>query len=158
MTCHDQGHSNCPAIRVVMFPADTNPAGNIFGGVILSYIDIAAGVATRKLTKHNTVTVCMKEVVFKEPVKVGDILTFWTEVVRVGHTSMTIRVKVEATRGDRVIQVTEGETVFVAVDKNDRPVPLDWQESRFERGTKMIRGASDFVRERIARVKLYFSL
>jgi Acyl-CoA hydrolase len=140
-----------------MFPADTNPAGNIFGGVILSYIDIAAGVATRTLTRHNTVTVCMKEVVFKEPVKVGDILTFWTEVVKVGRTSMTIRVKVEATRGDRVIQVTEGETVFVAVDKSDRPVPLDWQESRLESGTVMARGAITFVRDLVARVKKYYS-
>jgi acyl-CoA thioesterase YciA len=108
-----------------MFPRDTNPAGNIFGGVILSYIDIAAGVASRTVTKHNTVTVCMKEVVFKEPVKVGDTLTFWADVVKVGRTSITIRVKVDATRGNRVIPVTEGETVFVAVDKFDRPIPVD---------------------------------
>lgn len=127
MTCHqhDSGHDRCPAIRVVMFPRDTNPAGNIFGGVILSYIDIAAGVASRTVTKHNTVTVCMKEVVFKEPVKVGDTLTFWADVVKVGRTSITIRVKVDATRGNRVIPVTEGETVFVAVDKFDRPIPVD---------------------------------
>lgn len=127
MICHehDSGHDRCPAIRVVMFPRDTNPAGNIFGGVILSYIDIAAGVAARTVTRHNTVTVCMKEVVFKEPVKVGDILTFWADVVKVGRTSITIRVKVDATRGNRVIAVTEGETVFVAVDKFDRPIPVD---------------------------------
>ena len=127
MTCHehDNGHSGCPAIRVVMFPHHTNPGGNIFGGVILSNIDIAAGVASRSVTKHNTVTVCMKEVVFKEPVKVGDILTFWADVVKVGRTSITIRVKVEATRGNLVIPVTEGETIFVAVDKVDRPIPVD---------------------------------
>lgn len=125
MSCHENGQLSCPAIRVVMFPHDTNPAGNIFGGVILSYIDIAAGVATRALTRHNTVTVCMKEVVFKQPVKVGDTLTFWTEVKHIGRTSMTITVKVEATRGAETIQVTEGETVFVAVDRFDRPIPLD---------------------------------
>lgn len=115
----------CPAIRLVMFPKDTNPWGSIFGGVILSNIDIAASVATRAITHHRTVTVCMKEVVFKQPVKVGDILTFWTDVVKVGRTSVTIRVKVEAERHGETIPVTEGEVVFVSVDDQDRPIPLD---------------------------------
>lgn len=115
----------CPAIRVVMFPADTNPSGNIFGGVILSHIDIAAGVAAKQVTHHRTVTVCMKEVVFKKPVKVGDILTFWTDILKVGRTSITIRVKVEAERRGKIIHVTEGEAIFVAVDDQDRPIPLD---------------------------------
>lgn len=115
----------CPAIRVVMFPADTNPSGNIFGGVILSHIDIAAGVAAKQVTHHRTVTVCMKEVVFKKPVKVGDILTFWTDILKVGRTSVTIRVKVEAERRGKIIHVTEGEAIFVAVDEQDRPIALD---------------------------------
>ena len=123
----------CPAIRLVMFPKDTNPWGSIFGGVILSNIDIAASVATRSITRHRAVTVCMKEVVFKQPVKVGDILTFWTDVIKVGRTSVTIRVKVEAERrGENIherlgetIPVTEGEVTFVAVDDQDRPIPLD---------------------------------
>lgn len=115
----------CPAIRLVMFPKDTNPWGSIFGGVILSNIDIAASVATRSITRHRAVTVCMKEVVFKQPVKVGDILTFWTDVIKVGRTSVTIRVKVEAERQGETIPVTEGEVTFVAVDDQDRPIPLD---------------------------------
>jgi acyl-CoA thioesterase YciA len=108
-----------------MFPADTNPSGNIFGGVILSHIDIAAGVAAKQVTHHRTVTVCMKEVVFKKPVKVGDILTFWTDILKVGRTSVTIRVKVEAERRGKIIHVTEGEAIFVAVDEQDRPIALD---------------------------------
>ncbi len=117
--------TKCPAIRVVMFPKDTNPSGNIFGGVILSNIDIAAGVAARAVTHHRTVTVCMKEVIFNRPVKVGDILTFWADVIKTGRTSITIRVKVEAERRGEVIPVTEGEAIFVAVDQEDRPIPLD---------------------------------
>ncbi|MBN9397222.1 MAG: acyl-CoA thioesterase [Candidatus Melainabacteria bacterium] len=130
MYCNTNGggqaaNPGCPAIRVVMFPKDTNPAGNIFGGVILSYIDIAAGVAARGVTHHRTVTVCMKEVVFEKPVKVGDICTFWTEIIKTGRTSITIRVRVEAERGGEIFPVTEGEAIFVAVDKLDRPIPLD---------------------------------
>ncbi len=121
MNCQNK----CPAIRVVMFPKDTNPSGNIFGGVILSNIDIAAGVAARAVTHHRTVTVCMKEVIFNRPVKVGDILTFWADVIKTGRTSVTIRVKVEAERRGEVIPVTEGEAIFVAVDQEDRPIPLD---------------------------------
>jgi acyl-CoA thioesterase YciA len=117
--------TKCPAIRVVMFPKDTNPSGNIFGGVILSNIDIAAGVAARAVTLHRTVTVLMKEVQFRLPVKVGDILTFWADVVRTGRTSVTIRVRVEADRRGEIIPVTEGEAIFVAVDEKDRPIPLD---------------------------------
>ena len=117
--------TKCPAIRVVMFPKDTNPSGNIFGGVILSNIDIAAGVAARSATMHRTVTVCMKEVIFERPVKVGDILTFWADIIKTGRTSVTIRVKVEAERRGQTIPVTEGEAIFVAVDEHDRPIPLD---------------------------------
>jgi len=108
-----------------MFPKDTNPSGNIFGGVILSNIDIAAGVAARAATHHRTVTVCMKEVVFKRPVKVGDILTFWADVIKTGRTSVTISIKVEAERRGEIIPVTEGEAIFVAVDQDDRPIALD---------------------------------
>jgi acyl-CoA thioesterase YciA len=108
-----------------MFPKDTNPSGNIFGGVILSNIDIAAGVAARAATMHRTVTVCMKEVIFERPVKVGDILTFWADIIKTGRTSVTIRVKVEAERRGQTIPVTEGEAIFVAVDEKDRPIPLD---------------------------------
>jgi acyl-CoA thioesterase YciA len=116
-----------PAIRVMMFPRDTNPAGTIFGGVILSYID-QAGAEEAKLHGADTVvTVAMKEVVFHEPVYVGDLMSFYTEHVRTGRTSVTVRVAVEAARHrDRreVVPVTEAEITYVNVDANRRPTPL----------------------------------
>jgi acyl-CoA thioesterase YciA len=108
-----------------MFPKDTNPSGNIFGGVILCHIDVAGAIAARLHSKHRMVTVCMKEVVFKRPVKVGDILTCWTDVVAKGRTSVTVKIRVEAERNGEVIPVTEGEAVYVSVDAQDRPIPLD---------------------------------
>lgn len=117
--------TKCPAIRQVMFPKDTNPSGNIFGGIILSHIDVAGAIAARLHSKHRMVTVCMKEVVFKRPVKVGDILTCWTDVVSKGRSSVTVKIKVEAERHGEIIHVTDGEAIYVAVDANDRPIPLD---------------------------------
>ena len=116
-----------PAIRVVLMPKDTNAHGTIFGGVILSYIDLAAAVEVRKHTSKKFVTVAMHEVVFVAPVFVGDIVSFYTELVRIGHTSITVMVTVEADRvsapGTRV-RVTEAEVVYVTVDENRRPVPV----------------------------------
>ena len=116
-----------PAIRVMMFPRDTNPAGTIFGGVILSYID-QAGAEEAKLHGADTVvTVAMKEVVFHEPVYVGDLMSFYTELVRTGRTSVTVRVSVEASRHrDRseVVPVTQAEITYVNVDADRRPTPL----------------------------------
>ena len=116
-----------PAIRVVLMPKDTNAHGTIFGGVILSYIDIAAAIEVRKHTLKKIVTKAMHEVVFVAPVHVGDLVSFYTELVRIGRTSITIKVVVEADRvrhpGERVI-VTEAEVVYVAIDENRRPVPI----------------------------------
>ena len=116
-----------PAIRVVLMPKDTNAHGTIFGGVILSYIDIAAAIEVRKHTSKQIVTKAMHEVVFVAPVFVGDIVSFYTELVRIGRTSITIKVLVEADRvkspGERA-RVTEAEVVYVAVDENRRPVPV----------------------------------
>jgi len=121
-----------PAIRVMMFPRDTNPAGTIFGGVILSYID-QAGAEEAKLHGADTVvTVAMKEVVFHEPVYVGDLMSFYTEHVRTGRTSVTVRVAVEAARHrDRreVVPVTEAEITYVNVDADRRPTPLRGPET-----------------------------
>jgi acyl-CoA thioesterase YciA len=119
--------STDPAIRVVLMPKDTNAHGTIFGGVILSYIDLAAAIEVRKHTSKKFVTVAMHEVVFVAPVFVGDLVSFYTELVRIGRTSITTKVVVEADRvsqpGTRV-RVTEAEVVYVAVDDNRRPVPL----------------------------------
>lgn len=116
-----------PAIRVVLMPKDTNAHGTIFGGVILSYIDIAAAIEARKHTSKKIVTKAMHEVVFVAPVFVGDIVSFYTELVRIGRTSITVKVLVEADRAShpgQCARVTEAEVVYVAVDDNRRPIPV----------------------------------
>lgn len=118
----------CPAIRVMMMPRDTNAHGTIFGGVLLSYIDQAGAVEARRQTPHKFVTVAMNSVEFKQPVFVGDVLSFYTHVSHRGRTSMTIRVTVTADRFEdpRIIQtVTEASLVYVAIDENRRPIPID---------------------------------
>lgn len=120
-----------PAIRVVLMPKDTNAHGTIFGGVILSYIDIAAAIEVRKHTSKQIVTKAMHEVVFVAPVFVGDIVSFYTELVRIGRTSITIKVLVEADRVKRPSErarVTEAEVVYVAVDENRRPISVRDEE------------------------------
>jgi acyl-CoA thioesterase YciA len=125
-----------PAIKVLLLPKDTNAFGTIFGGVILSHIDLASAVEARRVAPHRYVTKAIREVEFHEPVYLGDIVSFYTETVRVGRTSITVRVLVEAERwgggaaggsdaapGTRV-RVTEAEVVLVAVDERWRPVPI----------------------------------
>ena len=107
-----------PAIRITLLPRDTNPYGTIFGGIILSLIDQAGAVATRRVTRRSVVTVSMHEVVFKRPVYVGDLISVYAEVTRVGTTSITTHVSVEAERRrnpDGVVSVTEAEVGFVDV-------------------------------------------
>lgn len=115
------------AIRVLMMPRDTNPAGTIFGGVILSYLDQAGAEEARRHGADQVVTVAMKEVVFHEPVYVGDLVSFYTALVRVGRTSITVHVQVEASRRrDRSerVRVTEAEITYVNVDDDRRPTPI----------------------------------
>jgi acyl-CoA thioesterase YciA len=117
-----------PAIKVLLLPKDTNALGTIFGGVILSNIDLASAVEARKAGAHRYVTKAMRTVEFHAPVFLGDIVSFFTETVRVGRTSVTVRVVVEAERwgagrGERVT-VTEAEVVLVAVDADGRPTPI----------------------------------
>lgn len=110
-----------PAIRITMLPRDTNSQGTIFGGVILSYIDMAGAIeAHRKTGMERFVTVAMREVIFHQPVFVGDLVSFYSETVKVGTTSITTRVVVEAERyGSPGVKarVTEAEVIYVAVDK-----------------------------------------
>src|SRR4029078_990544 len=88
-----------PAIRIAMLPRDTNSQGTIFGGVILSYIDMAGAIeAHRRTGQERCVTVAMREVIFHQPVFVGDLVSFYSETVRIGTTSITTRVLVEAER------------------------------------------------------------
>ena len=119
------------AIQIVMMPRDTNPHGTIFGGVILSYIDMAGATAARRevalrggAPDIKIVTVALNRVEFKEPVFVGDVVRFETSVLRVGRTSITMHVNVVAERAGRAIRVTDAEVVYVGVDESRRPVPL----------------------------------
>ena len=115
----------CPAIRVVMFPKDTNPAHNIFGGVILSHIDVAGVVAAKKICTHRFVTVNFKEVEFKKTVHTGDVLTCWVEITRIGGTSVSTHIFVDVERDGQYIPVTEGYVVYVAVDQDDKPLAIE---------------------------------
>lgn len=124
------------AIQIVMMPRDTNPYGTIFGGVILSYIDMAGSLGARRevLLRGGTqraayVTVAMNKVEFKHPVLVGDVVKFLTRLVRIGRTSVTVHVEVLAERGTETIGVTEAEVVYVGVDLSlpvaeRKPLPL----------------------------------
>jgi len=117
------------AIKVLMMPRDTNHHGTIFGGVILSYIDQAGAVAAIHRHCNRVVTVAMDKVVFDKPVQVGDLVSFYSEVCRVGRTSVTVRVTVIADRqssGEKVT-VTTAEVTYVHIDSegHPRPVPSD---------------------------------
>jgi acyl-CoA thioesterase YciA len=118
-----------PAVRVIMMPKDTNALGTIFGGIILSYIDQAGAVEANRHLSGRFVTVAMREVEFHEPVFVGDLVSFYTETVRVGRTSITVKVQVQAERrhgaGPRRVNVTQAEVVFVHVDTDNRPTPIE---------------------------------
>jgi acyl-CoA thioesterase YciA len=110
-----------------MMPRDTNPMGTIFGGIILSYIDQAGAVEFRKRSDKKMVTVAMHEVKFIAPVLVGDLVSFYTETVRIGNTSLTARVTVEAKRGQAPhenVRVTQAEVVYVALNEQGKPVPV----------------------------------
>lgn len=108
-----------------MMPRDTNAHGTIFGGVILSYIDQAGAIEARRQGCHLMVTVSMDKVVFHEPVHVGDLVSFWTETLRIGTTSITTRVVVEAIRnGNQRVTVTEAQVVYVNVGPDRKPAPI----------------------------------
>jgi acyl-CoA thioesterase YciA len=117
-----------PAIKVILLPKDTNALGTIFGGVILSHIDLASAVEARKAAPHRYVTKAMREVEFHQPVFLGDIVSFYTETLRIGRTSITVKVTVEAERwgggGGEKVKVTEAEVVLVALDPAGRPTPI----------------------------------
>jgi acyl-CoA thioesterase YciA len=116
-----------PTLRVTLLPRDTNKHGTIFGGIILTHLDLAGAVQARKACgAHNFVTVAMDKVVFHKPVFVGDVVSFYAQTVRIGRTSITIKIEVEATRADtqQTVKVTEAEVVFVAVDKDWKPTAI----------------------------------
>src|SRR5215213_7046779 len=121
-----------PAIRITLLPRDTNSRGTIFGGVILSYIDTAGAIHAHRHTKmERFVTVAMREVIFHKPVFVGDLVSFYAETIKIGTTSITVRVIVEGERlgrGERV-RVTEAEVIYVAVDEHGEKIQINPRSS-----------------------------
>ncbi len=121
------------AIKVVMMPRDTNPLGTIFGGVLLSYIDQAAACGARFVLDQQggksamLVTIAIDKVDFKQPVMVGDLVSFWTTPVRIGRTSISIRVEVEAERQGKILPVTQADVIYVSVERQAdgtmKPIP-----------------------------------
>jgi acyl-CoA thioesterase YciA len=114
-------------LRVVPMPADANQNGDIFGGWIMAQVDIAGGIVAGRLARGRVATVAVKEFVFKQPVQIGDVLSFYAEMVRVGNTSVTVNVEVFAERrpsDPKVVKVTEATLTYVAIDGNGRPRPI----------------------------------
>ena len=122
-----------PALRVVPMPADSNQNGDIFGGWIMAQVDIAGGTVAGRLARGRVATVAVKEFVFKQPVQIGDVLSFYADVVRVGNTSVTVNVEVYAERrpsDPTVVKVTEATLTYVAIDGSGRPRPIPKDAAR----------------------------
>jgi acyl-CoA thioesterase YciA len=116
-----------PALRVMPMPADANQNGDIFGGWIMAQVDIAGGTVAGKLARGRVATVAVKEFTFKQPVQVGDLLSFYVDIENIGNTSITVTVEVYAERrpsDPRVVKVTEATLTYVAIDANGRPRPV----------------------------------
>ncbi|MBS7541934.1 acyl-CoA thioesterase [Ancylobacter oerskovii] len=119
--------NDSPVIRTIAMPADTNPAGDIFGGWLMAHMDLAAGnVATRRV-KGRAATVAVEAMAFLSPVLVGDEVSFYGTIIAVGRTSLKIRIEAwrRKREGEEMIKVTEATFTFVAIDKNRRPRPID---------------------------------
>ena len=115
-----------PAVRMLAMPADTNPSGDIFGGWLMSQMDIAGGIAAAARAKGRAVTVAVEGMEFHQPVYVGDLVSCYADVVATGTTSITVKVETLARRraGGDTVKVTEGTFVFVAIDADGRPRPV----------------------------------
>jgi len=117
----------CLAIRVMATPADTNPSGDIFGGWIMSQVDVAGSIIARRRAQGRIVTVAVNSFQFHKPVFVGDLISCYVTITRTGRTSITVNVKAFAERGGKhheCIKVTEADLTYVAVDERRRPRPL----------------------------------
>ena len=117
-------------LRVVPMPSDVNSTGDIFGGWIMAQVDIAGSIPAFRLARGRVATIAVNSFLFKQPVLVGDVVSFYAEVARVGRTSITVNVEVFAERGvaRTVVKVTEATLTYVAVDENRRPRPVVTQE------------------------------
>ncbi len=113
-----------PEIRIVAMPKDTNAGGSIFGGWIMSQVDIAGAVVALDRAKGSVATVAVNSFEFHQPVYVGDLVSCYAEVINTGHTSITVKVEVYAQRNPgnvETIKVTQAELTYVALDKNRKP-------------------------------------
>ena len=120
-----------PVLRVAPMPRDSNQSGDIFGGWIMAQVDIAGSVAAARVARGRVVTVAVNSFQFKQPVFVGDLISLYSEVVRVGRTSITVNVEVYAQRRperEEVVKVTEATLTYVAVDDNRRPRVVSTQQ------------------------------
>jgi acyl-CoA thioesterase YciA len=116
-----------PALRVMPMPADANQNGDIFGGWIMAQVDLAGGTLAGRIARGRVATVAVKEFVFKQPVLIGDLLSFYVDLVRIGSTSITVTVEVYAERrptNPQVVKVTEATLTYVAIDSGGRPRPV----------------------------------
>ena len=116
-----------PALRVVPMPADSNQNGDIFGGWIMAQVDVAGGIVASRVARGRVATVSVNSFVFKQPVQIGDVLSLYVDVVRIGNTSITVNVEVYAERGReeaKVVKVTEAALTFVAIDLKGQPRPV----------------------------------
>lgn len=121
-----------PVLRVVPMPSDANYTGDIFGGWIMSQVDIAGSIPAIELAKGRVATVAVNSFVFRQPVMIGDVVSFYARVVKVGRTSVTVDVEVFARRRalHEVVKVTEATLTYVAVDDSRRPRPVNPESSR----------------------------
>ncbi len=114
-------------LRVMPMPADANHNGDVFGGWIMAQVDIAGSILPARISRGRITTVAVKEFLFKQPVSIGDLLSFYAQVVRVGRTSITLQVEVIAERNPaspHVVKVTEAQLTYVAIDKDGKPRPF----------------------------------
>jgi acyl-CoA thioesterase YciA len=115
-------------LRMMPMPADANPSGDVFGGWIMAQVDLAGAVLPSRIARGRVATVAVKQFIFKQPVSIGDLLSFYAKVVRIGNTSITVQVEVIAERNPadlHVVKVTEAELTYVAIDRDGRPQKID---------------------------------
>ena len=116
-----------PALRVVPMPADANHNGDIFGGWIMAQVDVAGGIVAGRVARGRVATVSVNSFVFKQPVQIGDVLSLYADVKRIGNTSITVNVEVYAERGRaeaRIVKVTDATLTYVAIDLQGKPRPV----------------------------------
>jgi len=127
MTISESSPRGEPAIRIIAMPSDTNPTGDIFGGWLMSMMDMAGGSTAYQRARGRVATVAVESIEFHRPVRVGDEVSCYTEVIRVGRSSMAVRVDVwvRPGRGGDLVKVTQGVLTFVAIDDDGHPRPVD---------------------------------